>query len=137
MKPINVPLGNREMEEGAKKLLNFGLLRSELMRPYLDVGEAIMEDQDASNAMAEIEERPLEKRYVWHVASALRRGFASFDSLAVEIDRDTLSQEDRQKVVELFKHRPIQFCIFLRALLGADEMQRMMLQAIKVGKQIA
>ncbi len=38
--------------------------------------------------------------------------------------------------MELLKHRPIQFCMFLKALLGEQEMQRMMVQAIKVAKQI-
>jgi len=30
----------------------------------------------------------------------------------------------------------MQFCIFLKAFLGAEEMQRMMVHAIKVAKQV-
>jgi len=50
--------------------------------------------------------------------------------------RETLSPEDRERVAESLKHRPMQFCIFLKAFLGAEEMQRMMVQAIKVAKQV-
>jgi hypothetical protein len=64
------------------------------------------------------------------------RGFADFDNLNVAIDRETLSPEDRARVAESLKLRPMQFCIFLKALLGAEEMQRMMVQAIKVAKQV-
>jgi hypothetical protein len=38
--------------------------------------------------------------------------------------------------MELRQHRPLQFCMFLKALLGEQEMQRMMVNAIKVAKQI-
>jgi hypothetical protein len=37
--------------------------------------------------------------------------------------------------VELLKLRPMQFCMFLTALVGAEEIQRMMVEAIKVAKQ--
>jgi hypothetical protein len=77
-----------------------------------------------------------EKRYVWRVASALKWGLADFDSLNVKVDRETMSAEDRGQVVESLKHRPVQLCIFLKALLGAEEMQRLMVQAIKVAKQL-
>jgi len=34
------------------------------------------------------------------------------------------------------KFRPMQLAIVLRTLLGAEEMQRMMVEAIKVAKQV-
>jgi hypothetical protein len=36
--------------------------------------------------------------------------------------------------MDLLKFRPMQFCIFLAALVGANEMQRMMVEAIKVAR---
>jgi hypothetical protein len=78
----------------------------------------------------------VEKRYVWRVASAMRWAFADFDDLSVEADKLTLTPEDFARVVDLLKFRPIQFCIFLKALVGAEEMQRMMIEAIKVAKQV-
>jgi hypothetical protein len=71
--------------------------------------------------------------HLWRVASALKWGFADFDDLGVDADRQTLSLED---FMDLLKLRPIQFCIFLKALVGAEEMQRMMVEAIKVARQV-
>jgi hypothetical protein len=64
----------------------------------------------------------------------LKWGFADFDTVNVVIDRKTLGPDDRKKVVELLKLR-LQFCIFLKALLGEDGMEQMMTQAIQVAKQ--
>src|SRR4051812_28133144 len=86
-------------EEGAQDLLD-----SEMMEPYLRAAAAIIGGKDPDNAIAEIAARPLEKRYVWRVASALKWAFADFDNLTVEIDRQTLSPEDSEKIVELLKH---------------------------------
>ena len=126
-----VPLQDLKIEEGAGELMD-----SPAMQPYINVTAAMMGNQDPNRAIAELASLPLEERYVWRVASALKWGFADFDNLTVELDRETLSAEDREKVVELLKHRPLQFCVFLKALLGEQEMQRMMVQAIKVAKQM-
>jgi hypothetical protein len=37
--------------------------------------------------------------------------------------------------MELLKLRPMQFCLFLSALVGPEEMQRIMVQAISIAKQ--
>ncbi len=66
------------------------------------------------------------------MASALKWGFADFDDFTVAADRDTLNPEDFARVIDLLKHRPIQFCMFLKALVGAEEMKNMMLKAIVV-----
>ena len=87
-------------------------------------------------AVAEIGNLPLEQRYVWRVLSALKWGFADFDNVNVVIDRKTLGPEDRKKVAELLPHRPVQFCMFLKALLGAEAMEQMMTQAISIAKQV-
>lgn len=78
---------------------------------------------------------PLEKRYVWRVASALKWGFADFDDWSVAVDRKTLKPEDFAKVMQLLRLRPIQFCMFLKALVGAEEMERLMNHGIAVAKQ--
>jgi hypothetical protein len=46
-----------------------------------------------------------------------------------------LSPKAFAKVMALLKLRPMQFCIFLKTLVGAEEMQRMMVEAIKVARQ--
>ena len=78
----------------------------------------------------------VEKRYVWRLASALKWGFADFDNLGVDADRQTLSPEDFAKVMDLLTFRPMQFCMFLKALVGAEEMQRLMVEAIKVARKV-
>ena len=69
------------------------------------------------------------------MASPLKWVFADFDDLGVYADRQTLSPKDLAKVMELLKLRPVQFCFFLKTLVGVEEMQRM-LEAIKVAKQV-
>jgi hypothetical protein len=126
-----VPIKDLKVEEGAEDLLD-----SPLMQPYLKAAMALLQNKDSSSVIAEIAALPLEKRYVWRVASALKWGFADFDSGSVAMDRETLSAEDRERVAESVKYRPMQFCIFLKALFGAEEMQRLMVDAIKAAKQV-
>jgi hypothetical protein len=38
--------------------------------------------------------------------------------------------------MDLLKFRPMQFCMFLKALVGAEEMQRLMVEAIKVARKV-
>jgi hypothetical protein len=125
-----IPINQIRQEDGAHELAT-----SPEMEPYLDFAVAVMQDADATAELEAIRKLPLEKRYVWRVASALKWGFADFDDLGVEADRATLTAEDFAKVKDLLKFRPMQFCIFLKALVGAEEMQRMMVQAIGVVKE--
>src|ERR1700722_6746987 len=99
------------------------------MQPYLRLTIAGLQDQDIIRHMGEIAALPLEKRYVWRVASALKWAFADLEPVSVNVDRETLSTEDLGKVVELLRLRPMQFCIFLKALLGEEAMERMMAEA--------
>ena len=87
--------------------------------------------------MDEIAALPLEKRYVWRVVSALKWAFTDYDSLGIAADRETLSPEDRIKVTGFLEFRPVQFCLFLKSLLGDGEMERMMTSAIAHAKQSA
>ncbi len=125
-----IPINELHQEEGAHELA-----ASPGMELYLDLAMTVMQDADPTAELEAIRLLPLEKRYVWRVASALKWAFADFDDLGVEADQRTLTPEDFAKVMDLIKLRPTQFCIFLKALVGAEEMQRVMAEAIGVAKQ--
>jgi hypothetical protein len=96
---------------------------------------SVMQNADPTAELEAIRQLPLEKPTCWRVASALKWAFADCDDLGFQADKQTLTPEDFAKLIELLKFRPAQFCIFLKALVGAKEMQRMMVQAIGVAKQ--
>lgn len=125
-----VELGSLKMEDGAKELMS-----APEMQPYLRYIEAAMLDGDVQSPMQEIAELPLEKRYIWRVASALKWAFADFDSWSVVVDKRTLKPEDAAKVMHRLGFLPIQFCMFMRALVGVQQMEMIMQQAIGVAKQ--
>jgi hypothetical protein len=118
-------------EAGAEDLID-----SPAMEPYFRLAQAILEGSSIKEAVGAIAALPLEERYLWRVVSALKWGFADFDSVNVTIDRKTLRPEDRGRIAELIQHRPVQFCLFLKALLGEGAMEQMMLQAIEVAKGV-
>jgi hypothetical protein len=126
-----IAINQLRQEEGAHELAT-----SPNMEPYLDLIKAEMEGSDCTSELEAIRTLPLEKRYVWRVASALKWGFADFDNVNVDADRKTMTPEDLGKLTELLRYRPIQLCIFLKALLGEEEMQRMMVDAIKIAKRV-
>jgi hypothetical protein len=128
---MRVPISNLRPEAGAHELAT-----SPNMEPYLNFAGALMQGYNPEPELNELRQLPLEERYVWRVASALKWGFADFDNLTVEADKLTLTPEDFARVVDLLKLRPMQFCLFLKALVGTEEMMRMMVQAIKVAKQV-
>ncbi|MFB3777553.1 MAG: hypothetical protein ACE141_08070 [Bryobacteraceae bacterium] len=105
------------------------------MQPYALYIEALVLGNDPAPAMEKIAHVPLRKRYVWRVASALKWGFADFDTVNVAVDRDTLPQEDWARLMDLLKLRPIQFCMFPKSLLGAEQMERLMSEGVEIGKQ--
>jgi len=76
-----VPIKDLKVEEGAEELLH-----SLLMRPYIEAAKAFLQNKDASKVIADIAALPLEKRYVWRIVSALKWGFADFDSGSVAIE---------------------------------------------------
>jgi hypothetical protein len=115
--------------EAGKKALNSkegaeDLLDSEAMRPYVRVAEALITKQGLKKAVAEIAALPLEERYIRRVLSALKWRFADFDSVNIAVDRKTLRPDDRKRVAEHIGHRPVQFWLFLAALLGPDAMKK-------------
>jgi len=124
-----MPVNELHQEPGAKELTE-----SPEMKPYLNFAAALMQGHDPEPELEAIRQLPLEKRYVWRVASALKWGLADFDDLSVEADKLTLPPEDFARMMDLLKLRPIQFCVFLKALVGTEEMLRMMVEAASVAK---
>lgn len=124
-----VEAGSLKMEEGAEDLMS-----APEIEPYLRYIEASMSGADVQGALQGIAALPLEKRYVWRVASALKWGFADFESWNVVADKETLKPQDAAKLLALLRSRPIQFCMFLKALVGPDEMERLMQQGIAIAK---
>jgi hypothetical protein len=127
-----LPMRDLKMEPGSEELLE-----SPAMQPYLNLMMATMQGQDTGPATEELSRLPLEKRYVWRVASALKWAFADLETMNVEADRKTLSGADQQRIKELLRHRPLQFCLFLSALLGEKEMEVLMVSAIRQARQLA
>ena len=129
-KSKSIPLKNIISEDGAQELVT-----SPDMQPYLRLIKAGMQDQDTTQHMEEIAAIPLEKQYVWRVASALKWAFADLETVSVNVDRETLSEADLKKLIELLRLRPIQFCIFLKALIGTEGMERLMKNGIETAKK--
>jgi hypothetical protein len=100
------------------------------MEPYVRFVMSALRGGDTTVSLREIAEIPLQKRYVWRVASELKWAFADFDDLSVAADRDTLSPEDMASLLKLLTFRPTQLCLFLKALVGVQEMKRIMVDAI-------
>jgi hypothetical protein len=105
------------------------------MVPYLEFAKAVITNADTTAELETIRQLPLERRYVWRIASALKWAFADFDDLSVEADRLTLTAEDATKVVDLLRLRPMQFCMFLKALLGTEAMENLMTNAVRVANE--
>jgi hypothetical protein len=127
-----IPIHDLKVDPAAEDLLE-----SAAMEPYMNLAIAMMGGKGPSPAIERLAALPLEKRYVWRVASALKWAFADFDTVTVEADRQTLSPEDRKRLVDLLKHRPLQHCLFLSALLGQKQMEILMVSAIKNARVIA
>jgi len=125
-----IPINEVRQESGAHELAT-----SPEMQPYLEFIKAVMQDHDPTPELERIRQLPLEKRYVWRVASALKWGLADCDDLSVQADRQTLTAEDFARVMEFLKFRPMQLAIVLKTLVGGEEMQRMMIEAVGVAKR--
>src|ERR1035438_4667357 len=97
-----IPINELRQEEGARELTEFAE-----MEPYLNFAVALMQGNDPAPELEGIRQLPLEKRYVWRIASALKWGFADFDDLGVDADKQTLSPEDFANVMDLLKFRPM------------------------------
>ena len=63
----SLPLRDIKMESGSEDLLD-----SPAMEPYMNLALAMMGGKDTGPAIEGLAALPLEKRYVWHVTSALK-----------------------------------------------------------------
>jgi hypothetical protein len=112
------------------------LLESLAMKPYMDLAVTVMRKKNVRPALEKITALPLEERYTWRIASALEWAFADFENLSIVADRRTLCQEDLDKLVDLLRHRPLQFCLFLAALYGEERMEEIMALSIQQVKEL-
>jgi hypothetical protein len=126
-----IPIQSRRNSEASDETAD-----SERLRPYKNAAEAIFTKHGLEEALAEISRLPLEERYVWKILLALKWGLSDLDTFNVVLDRKTLSPEDRKTLADLIVDRPVQFCAFLKALLGEETMEQMMTQAIAAAKKI-
>jgi hypothetical protein len=128
--PQSIPISALHQEAGAQDLV-----RSEKMRPYLELLKAHIGGQDTAPYLAGLAELPLEERYVWRVISALKWAFCDLETENVHADLETLSEDDLKLVAEPIAMRAIQFSLFAKALLGQEAAEQIMLRAIRILKQ--
>ena len=104
------------------------------MRPYLALLTAQIGGQDTAPFLAALAAVPLEERYVWRVMSALKWAFCDLETESATADLYTLSTEDLKTVTQPLAFRAIQFCLFVKALLGQNATEQMMEQALRYAK---
>ena len=126
-----IPSDQLKADETAEDLLD-----SPEMQPYIRLAMAGLNGADVQPQLDALRDLPLELRYIWRVASALKWAFADFDTVNVRADVDTLSDEDLAKVLKMLDVRPLPFCLFLRALVGPVRMGQMMVEAIKTARDL-
>jgi hypothetical protein len=131
-RPQLIHISALTVEEGVEELL-----ASPNMQPYLEFAKTVISGGNADDELREISELPLEKRYTWRVASALKWAFADLDELNVRADLETLADGDLQKISDLLRYRPMQFCLFLAAVSGTEAMEQMMTRAIDFAKNVS
>jgi len=126
-----VPIADLKVDPTAEELMD-----SPAMKPYAKLALAAMGHKDVGPVIKEIAALPLEARYTWRVASALKWAFADFENLNVVADRGTLCQEDLDRLVDLLRLRPLQFCMFLAALFGEEQMETLISSSVQQVKTI-
>lgn len=126
-----VPVRDLKIDPAAEDLME-----SPAMKPYAKLALAVMGHKDPRPPVEEITALPLEKRYTWRVASALKWAFADFENLSVVADRRTLSQVDLDKLVDLLSVRPLQFCMFFAALFGEEQMEKLISSSVEQVKTL-
>ncbi|HUA85512.1 MAG TPA: hypothetical protein VMB85_16730 [Bryobacteraceae bacterium] len=106
------------------------------MKPYQDFLVQTMKGNDAGmqRALDALTALPLDQRYIWRIISALKFAFGDFDSVLIDFDRDTLSDDDWNKVRSqeswLFA-RPFQLAKTLSIVFGKETAMKMMVDAAK------
>lgn len=120
-----IPIGQLRTEPGSEELV-----RSESMKPYLEVLKAEMSGRDTGPALVALAAVPLEQRYVWRVISALKWGLCDLDTDSVTADVATLSEQDLKSIAEPLALRSMQLSLFVKALVGKTTAREIMLQAL-------
>src|SRR5215471_21167398 len=77
-----IPVRDLKIEPESEDLLD-----SPAMKPYLNLMMAMMQGKDTGPAIEELTALPLERRYTWRVASALKWAFGDLETMNVEADR--------------------------------------------------
>lgn len=121
-----IPVSSVQVEDGAKELV-----RSEKMKPYLDLLKAQIGGQDPEPFLAVLSALPLEDRYAWRVRSALKWAFCDLETENLLADLATLSVADRKTLLEPLQLRALQFSIFILTMVGEEAGEPLMLQALR------
>ena len=124
-----IPISSIRVEDGAKELV-----RSEKMKPYLELLKAQIGGQDTAPFLEALAALPLEDRYAWRVTSALKWAFCDLETENLIVDLETLSGADVKKLIEPLQTRTLQFSIFLLTILGEEAGEHLILQALKGAK---
>jgi len=127
--PESIPISSIRVEDGAKELV-----RSEKMKPYLELLKAQIGGQDTAPLVEALAALPLEERYSWRVTSALKWAFCDLEVENLIADLETLSAPDVKKLIEPLQMRTLQFSIFLLTMLGEEGGEHLILQALKGAK---
>jgi hypothetical protein len=123
--PKNVPISELRTEPGSEELV-----RSDGMKPYLEVLKAEISGRNTGPALAALAALPLEQRYVWRVISALKWGLCDLDTESVAADVETLSELELKTVAEPLALRAMQLSLFIKALVGEKAAREIMLRAL-------
>ena len=111
----------RGREEGALELAE-----SKSMKPYMSLTIAMIQGRDVATTLREIASLPLEERYVWRIASALKWALVDFNPSSLRADIKSLPPADLAKVRQLVRNRAMQFRLFLAELYSVDEANGML-----------
>ena len=122
----SIPISSIRVEDEANELV-----RSEKMRPYLELLKAQISGQDTAPFVEALAALSLEDRYAWRVTSALKWAFCDLETENLIVDLQTLSGADVKKLIEPLQTRTLQFSIFLLTILGEEAGEHLILQALK------
>ena len=113
-------------------------LAQKYMKPYIDFMTAKLKgnEKEIDAALERIKALPMDKRYLFRILEALNWGFADFDASSVLLDLKTLPKDELEKLMVNgnLEFRVKQFCIFLCCLVGAENMEKIMTNAVSIAR---